>query len=154
MTRPTPARLLLAAPLLALVACAAPEAPPAPDGGPPAWADFRAEGAPVEWDDVQILSATTRDSIGGPEVVLDVRFATACDASTYAVFWNGAAARSLPPQTVFVLRRDGQGADCAAPGTARVAFPIEEPAEALGPFIGRVTADGETGVEFRWPPEA
>ena len=153
MIRPAPARLLLAAALPALAACATPEPPAAPDG-PPAWADFREENAPVEWDDVTILSATTRESIGGPEVVLDVRFETACDASTYAVFWNGIAARSLPPQTVFVLRRDGQGADCATPGTARVAVPIEAPAEALGAFVGRVTADGETGVEFRWPPEA
>ncbi len=153
MTRPIPARVLLAAPLLALAACAAPEAPPTPDG-PPAWADFRAERAPAPWDDVTILSAAPRESIGGPEVVLDVRFETACEASTYAVFWNGIAARSMPPQTVFVLRRDGQGGDCATPGTARVAFPIEEPADSLGPFIGRVTADGETGVEFRWPPES
>ncbi|WP_339950792.1 hypothetical protein [uncultured Albimonas sp.] len=153
MTRQTPALLLLAAPLLALAACATPEQPPAPSG-PPAWADFRTEAAPVEWDDVQILSATPRESIGGPEVVLEVSFATTCEGSTYAVFWNQIATRSLPPQTVFTLRRDGHGADCATPGTASVAFPIEEPADSLGPFVGRVTADGETGVEFRWPPES
>lgn len=153
MTAPTV--LFRALPLLALAACAAPEPEPAtaPFDGAPAWASFRAERAPGPWDDVTILAVATREGLGGPEAVVDVTWTSACEGSTFAVFWNGVAARSLPPQTVFELRRDGQGADCAgAPGSAKVAFSIEQPAEDLGPFIGRVHDGQGGGAEFRWTP--
>ncbi|MDF2231057.1 hypothetical protein P2H44_00670 [Albimonas sp. CAU 1670] len=150
MTRHAPLSLTCAALLLA--ACAGPE-PQAVSSEPPAWADFRTDPAPAEWDDVQILSVATRESIGGPEAVVEVAYRTACEASTYAVFWSPVATRSLPPQTSFTLRRDGKGGDCPTPGRAQVAFPIEEPAEDLGAFIGHVHGGGDAknAASFRWP---